>query len=126
MMKRLRGLKSLVVEAVDQGSRAIEKVQIETAKVPFNLAERIPGLKVPASGVRVIYNTGVSNVHGMIRLVNKVAGDTVDAVLDTVDKPAGNDRPSGKDERPAGTDAQPDAKRPAGTDAKPGPAAPNR
>lgn len=85
-MKRLRGFKSLVQEAVHQGSRAIERVQIETAKLPFDVVEQIPGLKVPASGVRLIYNTGVSGVHEMIRLVNKVAGDTLDVVLDTVEQ----------------------------------------
>lgn len=94
-MKRARGLKSLVEQAVDHGSRAIERVQLETAKVPFDLIEQIPGLKVPASGVRTIYNTGVSGVHGMIRLVNKVVGDTIDVVLDTVEKRAA----TGEDER---------------------------
>lgn len=85
-MKRLRGLKSLVQDAVEHGSRAIERVQLETAKMPFDVVEQIPGLKVPASGVRLIYNTSVSGVHGMIRLVNKVAGDTIDVVLDTVEQ----------------------------------------
>ena len=94
-MKRARGLKSLIEQAVDHGSRAIERVQLETAKVPFDLVEQIPGLKVPASGVRAIYNTGVSGVHGMIRLVNKVAGDTIDVVLDAVEKRAA----AGGDER---------------------------
>jgi hypothetical protein len=93
-MKRVRGLKALVEAAVDQGSRAIEKVQIQTAKVPFDLVEKIPGAKVPVSGVRELYNTGVSSVHGMIRLANKVVGDTVEVVLDTVD-PAGAQEKSG-------------------------------
>lgn len=85
-MKRLRGFKALVQEAVEQGSRAIERVQLETAKMPFDVLESIPGLKVPASGVRLIYATSVSGAHGMIRLVNKVAGDTLDVVLDTVEQ----------------------------------------
>ena len=85
-MKRLRGFKALVQDAVEHGSRAIERVQIDMAKLPFDLVEQIPGLKVPASGVRLVYDTGVSNVHGMIRLVNKVAGDTIDVVLDAVEK----------------------------------------
>jgi hypothetical protein len=96
MMNRVRGFKSLVVEAVDQGSRALEKVQIETAKMPFNLVEQIPGLKVPAGGVRLIYNTSVSGVHGMIRLVTKVAGDTLDVVLDAVEPLAGAEKTAGK------------------------------
>lgn len=119
-MKRLRGFKSLVQAAVDQGSRAIERVQIETAKVPFDLAEHVPGLKVPAGGARLIYNTGVSSVHTMIRLVTKVAGDTLDVVLDAVEQrapPAGDEEPAaGNSEAPAGDSEAPagDSEAPAG------------
>lgn len=87
-MKRARGLKDLVIDAVEHGSRAVEKVQIETAKVPFDLLEKITPLKVPVAGVRLVYNTSISNVHGMIRLITKVTGDTVDAVLEGI-RPAG-------------------------------------
>ncbi len=83
-MKRIRGLKSLVQSAVEHGSRAVEKVQIEMAKTPFDILEQVPPLKVPAAGVRLIYNTSVSTTHGVIRLVNKVVGDTLDVVIDTV------------------------------------------
>ena len=40
-MKRWRGLKSLVVDAVEHGSRAVEKIQIETMKLPFALLEQV-------------------------------------------------------------------------------------
>ena len=85
-MKRVKGLKSLVQSAVEHGSRAVEKVQIEMAKTPFDLLEKVDPLKVPVAGVRMIYNTGVSTTHGMIRLVNKVVGETLDVVIDSVDQ----------------------------------------
>jgi hypothetical protein len=93
-MKRIRGLKSLVQSAVEHGSRAVEKVQIEVAKMPFDLLEQVPPLKLPVSGARLVYNTGVSSTHVMIRLVNKVVGDTIDAVMDQVspDKEAKSDK----------------------------------
>jgi len=87
-MKRWRGLKNLVQDAVEHGSRAIERVQKDTAKLPFELLEKIPPLAVPVKGVREIYETSVSGVHGMIRLVNRVVGTTLDTVIDVVDKPA--------------------------------------
>lgn len=103
-MKRVRGLKSLVQAAVEHGSRAVEKVQIEMAKTPFDILEKVPPLKVPAAGVRLVYNTSVSTTHGMIRLVNKVVGDTLDVVLDTV-------APDAKDvEEPAKQEAAKEAK----------------
>jgi hypothetical protein len=85
-MERWRGLKALVQDAVDHGSRAVERVQLDVARVPFDLLEQIPPLRTPAKGIREIYVTGVTGVHGMIRLVNHVVGDTVDVVLDTVEK----------------------------------------
>lgn len=91
-MKRVRGVKSLVQAAVEHGSRAVEKVQIEMAKTPFDILEKVPPLKVPVAGVRLIYNTSISTTHGMIRLVNKVVGDTLDVVLDSM--PPGASEPA--------------------------------
>lgn len=87
MNERLRGFKMLVQTAVDQGSRALERVQIQTAKIPFDLVAQIPGAKVPAEGARQIYNTGVSSVHTMVRLVNQVVGDTLDVVIEGASPP---------------------------------------
>jgi hypothetical protein len=84
-MKRWRGLKALVVDAVEHGSRAVEHIQKETARRPFEILEKIPPLQVPAKGIHEIHDTAVSGVHGMIRLVNKVVGGTLDVVIDVVE-----------------------------------------
>jgi hypothetical protein len=86
MTTRWRGLKSLLVDAVEHGSRAVEHLQKETAKVPFDILEQIPPLAVPVRGAREIHDTAVTGIHGMIRLVNRVVGDTLDVVLDAVEK----------------------------------------
>jgi hypothetical protein len=88
-MERWRGLKSLVVDAVEHGSRAVERLQKEAAKKPFALLEQIPPLEVPVKGIHEIHDTAVSTVHGMIRLVNRVTGETIDVVLDAVEKRQG-------------------------------------
>jgi len=85
MMERWRGMKSLVQDAVDQGSRAVERLQKDTAKKPFDLLARIPPLHVPVQGIREIHDMAVSNAHAMIRLVNRVVGDTLDVVIDLVE-----------------------------------------
>ena len=84
-MERWRGLKSLVVDAVEHGSRAVERVQKETARRPFEILAKIPPLEVPVKGIHVIHDTAVAGVHGMIRLVNKAVGGTLDVVLDVVE-----------------------------------------
>ena len=84
-MNRWRGLKALVVDAVEHGSRAVEHLQKETARRPFEILARIPPLELPVKGIHAIHDASVSGVHGMIRLVNKVVGGTLDVVIDVVE-----------------------------------------
>lgn len=97
-MRRWRGLKSLVVDAVDHGSRAVERIQRETASVPFDLLEKIPVLAEPAKGVRLVHDTALSATHGMIRLVNRGVGAALDVVFDVVE--AQSERAGVGDRRP--------------------------
>ncbi len=107
-MQRWRGLKSLVVDAVEHGSRAVEHVQKETARRPFEILAMIPPLEVPVKGIHLIHDTAVSGVHGMIRLVTRVVGGTVDVVLDVVEER----RALAAREVPAPTDPLPQADAP--------------
>lgn len=85
-MKRLRGLKSMVQDAVEHGSRAVERVQLDMAKTPFDILENVPPIAAPVKGVRLLHNFGVTSTHSMIRLVNKVTGSVLDVVIDAVEK----------------------------------------
>jgi hypothetical protein len=85
-MERWRGLKSLIIDAVDHGSRAVERIQKETAKTPFEILEQIPPIAVPAKGIHEIHDAAVTGVHEMIRLVNRVTGEALDVVIDVVEK----------------------------------------
>ena len=85
-MQRWRGLKALVVSAVEHGSRTIEHLQKETAKRPFAILEQIPPLEVPVKGIHLIHDAAVTGVHGMIRLVTKVTSETLDVVMDVVEE----------------------------------------
>jgi hypothetical protein len=87
-MERWRGLKSLIIDAVDNGSRTVERLQLETARLPFEILEQIPPIAVPVKGIHLIHDTAVAGVHGMIRLVTRVTGETLDVVLDVVEKTA--------------------------------------
>jgi hypothetical protein len=86
MMERWRGLKALVVDAVEHGSRAVERIQKETAKVPFDILEQVPPLAAPAKGIHIVYDTTVSGVHGIIRLCARATGEVLDVVIDTVER----------------------------------------
>lgn len=84
--KRWRGLVKLVGEAVENGSRAVEKVHLETARRPFAILEHIPGVATPAKVVHGVHDLSVSSVYFTIRAVNHVVVTSVDLALDTFGK----------------------------------------
>jgi len=80
-VEKWRGLVALVGDAVEHGSRAVEKVQLETARRPFVILEHIPPVAVPAKIVHVIHDVSVKAVHGSIRGVTAVVKHAADTVL---------------------------------------------
>jgi len=91
-LARWRGLKSLFVDAVDQGSRAVERIQTVTAARPFVILERFAAIAPVARSVHILHDKAVATVHATIRVVNRASGAAVDAVLDAVEPP-GDDQP---------------------------------
>jgi len=84
--KRWRGVRALVTEAVEHGSRAVERVQMETSQRTFVILEAIPPLTVPVKVVHAVYDVGVGGVYAAIRAVNQVVGLSVDAALEAVEE----------------------------------------
>jgi hypothetical protein len=82
--ERWRGLAALVEDAVEHGSRAVERVQKATAQRPFAVLEKIPSIATVARGVHAVHDASVTTVHGAIRAVNRVASRTITVVVDTV------------------------------------------
>ncbi len=83
---RWRGLLVLVKDAVENGSIAIEKIQKETANRPFGVLEQLTPIAGPVKVIHAIHDVSVSTTHGAIRLVNRVVGGAVDAVLASVER----------------------------------------
>lgn len=85
-MKHLRGLVKLVGDAVDGGSRAIEKVQKGTAKRTFDVLEAIPPVAPPARALHLAHDACVGLTHASIRTVAKAVGIGLDAALDVAER----------------------------------------
>lgn len=85
-LRRWRGLKELLEDAVEHGSRAVQQVHTETARRPFAVLEVIPVVGLPARGVHVIHDTTVSAVYGLIRLVNRAVGRAGEVALDLFER----------------------------------------
>jgi hypothetical protein len=86
-VKRWKGLRALIGDAVEHGASAIERVHIATAKRPFTIMEQIPGLAEPVKGIHAVHDVIVTNTYSAVRLVNRAVGQAIDAALDAVDEP---------------------------------------
>jgi hypothetical protein len=85
-LKKWRGLKALVQDSVDGVSHAVERVQKETTKRWFDVAERIEPVAKPTRVVRAVHDTSVTGVHEIIRFTNRVVGAVADGVIDALEK----------------------------------------
>ncbi len=98
---RIRGLLALATEAVEHGSRAVERVHRATADRPFALIGLLPApVALPARGIKLVHDVSLTAVYGSIRIVNQAVAATVDVAFDLADamkEPA----ETPKDERPS-------------------------
>lgn len=78
---RWRGLSALVSDAIDQGSRAVERIHMATARRPFAIIESIPPLAAPTHLVHSAHDVIVSNTYNQIRFWNATLNKVVQAVL---------------------------------------------
>lgn len=90
-LRRWRGLVALLGDAVEHGSRAVEKVQLEMAGRPFGVLEQIALVAEPTLLVHRIHDATVSGVHVVVRTVSGVVAATVDVALRAAEEPAERD-----------------------------------
>jgi len=74
-----------VVEAVEQGSRAVERIQLETARHRFGILAHVPVLATAAGVVHQVHDAAVTAVHASVRGVSRVAGTVLDIGLAAID-----------------------------------------
>ena len=85
-LNRLRGLRTLLEDAVEHGTSAVERVHRATAARPFEVLDLIPPVAPAARGVRVVHDATVAGVYETIRQVNHLVGVTLSAALDLYDE----------------------------------------
>ena len=93
-MKRLRGLRSLVGEAVEHGSKAVEEVHKATAARTFFVLEAIPPIAKPAKVVHIVHDASLTGIYAMIRVVNRVVGKSLDVAIDVAESSEPTDEPT--------------------------------
>jgi hypothetical protein len=98
-MKRLRGLRVLVGDAIEHGSSAVEVVHKATAARTFMVLEAIPPIATPAKVVHIVHDASLTGIYGIIRAVNKVVGKTLDIAIDVAEQEDRSESSRGDDGR---------------------------
>lgn len=80
-MDRWRGLRALVGEAVEHGSKAVEQVHKATAARTFDVLEAIPPIATPARVAHAVHDASLTGIYGAIRLVNRAVGAALDVAI---------------------------------------------
>jgi hypothetical protein len=75
---QLRGVQRLVETAVHEGSRAVERVQKETARRVFWVLEKVPVVAPVSRVVELALDASVSLSHQGVRTVNAAVHRAVD------------------------------------------------
>lgn len=84
-VKKLRGLKALLQDAVINGAKSIEQVHMATAARPFNVLEKIPAVAAQSQLVRAVHDAIVTTGYAATRAVTDAVAAGIDLALDAVD-----------------------------------------
>ena len=91
--QRLRGLRALVQDVVEHGSKAVEEVHKATAARTFFVLEAIPPIAKPAKVIHAVHDASLTGIYGVIRAVNRVVGKGLEVALDVADAGAAEPPP---------------------------------
>ncbi len=80
-MKRLRRLKDLVQDAIDNGATTVEQIHKSIASKPFELLEKINLGGAAVEKLEDFQDQTIGNVYEFIRTVNQKAGEIAGDLL---------------------------------------------
>lgn len=85
-LRRVRGLRALIEEAVHHGASAVERVHLGTSDRTFSILEAIPPIAAPTKLVHVVHDATVTSVYSAIRGVNAIVGKALDVAIDVAER----------------------------------------
>jgi hypothetical protein len=91
-IKKWRGLKALVQDAVENGSREVERIHLAETKLPFQVLAQLPAFTKSARIAHGVHDAAVSTSYAAVRLVNRGLAAALDVVLDEVEKATERER----------------------------------
>ncbi len=101
-MKRIKELKDLVQEAIDNGATTVEQIHKSLANLPFDVLEKINLSGETVDKLENFQKETIGSVYDFIRAVNARAGDIANDLLRKLDL----DQEEEEEETPAATPGQ--------------------
>lgn len=92
-MRRLRGLKALLHDAVDKTVDLVGEGHESTARTVMRVTDQVPGIEGPARLVNEVRRLGTQGVLGSIKVVNRVVEKVSDAAIELAAKDRGGEEP---------------------------------
>jgi hypothetical protein len=83
--KEWRGLKDLLIDAVEQGTSAVERVHLEIARRSFFAVKQVPAIREPTQNVESLYNSVVAATYASVRAVTRTVGSALDVAIDALE-----------------------------------------
>lgn len=81
-MGKIKDLKDMVQQAIDDGATSAEEVHNKIAGMPFDQLEKIAAIEGLVQSARSLHDESVQNVYDAIREVNRRAWKIADEILD--------------------------------------------
>lgn len=81
-MSKIKDLKDLVQQAIDDGATSAEDVHNRIAAMPFDQLEKIAAIEGLVQSARSLHDESVQNVYDAIREINRRAWKLADEVLE--------------------------------------------
>jgi hypothetical protein len=99
-VRRWKGLSSMIGDAVEHGSMAVERIHMATARRPFEIIEKIPAVATPTKVVHGVHDAIVTQTYKQIRWWNSLVQQVVQAALPDAPKPIESAQPPENADRP--------------------------
>ena len=85
-MEQIKGLITLVQEAIENGATSVEEVHRTIANKPLEALKNIEPIAGPLDSFQQIQDQTIGNIYETIRMVNAQVGDIARDLLDKTGK----------------------------------------
>ena len=85
-MEQIKGLVTLIEEAIENGATSVEEVHRQIANMPLDALRNVEPLGSTVEKVQDIQDRTIGNIYDTIRMVNAQVSEMAKSMLDKADQ----------------------------------------